>query len=249
VHPQPPKQPRPGDGGWSVEHRVGGAEQLHHHDVAPQRCLIVCQVERPALVIGSTQDVATVDGAALRRAGVELARRRSGGGAVLLVPGEHVWVDLVVPAGDPLWVDDVEAATWWVGETFARVVQRLVGPAGSDRERGGVQVHRRGVSDRAAGRLVCFGAAGPGEVLVGGAKLVGISQRRTRDAARFQCVLHRRWRPGATLELLAARAVDAVEGLRSTLDERVTSLERIGPVPTTAEPGWSVVEELLAQLP
>lgn len=249
MHPQPPNQPRSGDGDWLVEHRAGGAEQLHHRDVPPHRCLVVCQVERPALVIGSTQDVATVDEAALRRAGVELARRRSGGGAVLLVPGEHVWVDVVVPSGDPLWLDDVEAATWWVGETFARVVQGLVGRQGADRERGGVQVHRRGVSDRAAGRLVCFGAAGPGEVLVDGSKLVGISQRRTRHAARFQCVLHRRWRPGATLDLLAADAVDAVEGLRATLDERVTSLERLGPVPSTAEPGWSVVEELLAQLP
>ena len=40
--------------------------------------------------------------------------------------------------------------------------------------------------------MFCFAGAGSGEVMVGERKVVGISQRRTRDAARFQCacVLH-----------------------------------------------------------
>ena len=44
---------------------------------------------------------------------------------------------------------------------------------------------------------MCFAAVGPGEVLrsesdsVAGKKVVGISQRRTKDAARFQCTLFR----------------------------------------------------------
>jgi len=32
---------------------------------------------------------------------------------------------------------------------------------------------------------------------------VGISQRRTRDGARFQCVVHRGWDPRPLLDLLA----------------------------------------------
>jgi hypothetical protein len=44
-------------------------------------------------------------------------------------------------------------------------------------------------------RHVCFAGIGPGEVLDGQAKLVGVSQRRTRRHARFQCALHRRWQP------------------------------------------------------
>jgi len=35
-------------------------------------------------------------------------------------------------------------------------------------------------------RLVCFDGLGPGELTRAGAKLVGISQRRTRTAARLQ---------------------------------------------------------------
>jgi len=51
---------------------------------------------------------------------------------------------------------------------------------------------------------VCFAGAGPGEVMVGDAKLVGISQRRTRDAARFQSMVHLRWRPDVVASLVAA---------------------------------------------
>ena len=52
----------------------------------------------------------------------------------------------------------------------------------------------------------------PGEVVApDGAKLVGISQRRTRVAARFQCAVHRRWDP--------ARLVDALVEPRPSVEE------------------------------
>ncbi len=50
---------------------------------------------------------------------------------------------------------------------------------------------------------VCFAGTGPGEVLVGDAKLVGISQRRTRLAVRFQTMVHLRWRPDVVASLIA----------------------------------------------
>ena len=51
-------------------------------------------------------------------------------------------------------------------------------------------------------RLVCFAGLGPGEVTVDGRKVVGISQRRTRAGARFQCAALRRWDPGALAALV-----------------------------------------------
>ena len=128
-------------------------------------------------------------------AGVDVVRRRSGGGAVLVVPGDLLWVDVVVPAGDPLWEADVGRAFHWLGEVWAGALAEL----GVD----GV-VHRGGlVASRWSGR-VCFAGLGPGEVTVaGGAKLVGIAQRRTREAARFQCAALGRWDPAALVELLA----------------------------------------------
>jgi hypothetical protein len=50
---------------------------------------------------------------------------------------------------------------------------------------------------------VCFAGIGPGEVMVGQSKLVGVSQRRTRSAARFQTMVHLRWRPDVVASLVA----------------------------------------------
>jgi lipoate-protein ligase A len=219
---------------WTIEHRRGGAEELHHQDVPETtRTMVVAEIDRPALVLGSTQAESVVDAAALARTGVELARRRSGGGVVLLVPGEHVWVDLVVPVGDPLWHDDVGRAMWWVGESWARALD-AAGVLG-------VEVHRGGVTHRELARRVCFAGLGPGEVTVDGRKLVGISQRRTRTHARFQCVLHRQFRADRTIELLAPDL--RVPELSALLHDEVAALEGLGAVE------WSVVESLRANLP
>ena len=50
---------------------------------------------------------------------------------------------------------------------------------------------------------VCFAGVGPGEVLVDGAKVVGISQRRTRAGARFQCAVMRTWDPSELARIFA----------------------------------------------
>jgi hypothetical protein len=79
-------------------------------------------------------------------------------------------------------------------------------------------------------------------VTLGGAKAVGISQRRTRSGARLQCVLHRRWDPAATASLVHVGAQR--DRLDRVLEQSVTSLELAG-----ADPSAPVVDLLLAQLP
>ena len=65
------------------------------------------------------------------------------------------------------------------------------------------------------GRLVCFGTVGAGEVTTpGGAKVVGISQRRTRAAARFQCAAYSTWDPAPLVDLLRLEG----DGARSLAD-------------------------------
>ena len=182
---------------WEVDRFVGSAREFHArplpHDAG--RAAWICHVDRPALVLGSTQRDSVVDRAACDAAGVEVVRRRSGGGIVLVRPTEMVWVDVVLPAGDDLWEDDVGRAMWWVGETWQRAL-----------ETGGVTgttVHRARPVDSAWSRLVCFAGTGPGEVLHGERKVVGISQRRTRGSARFQCGVHLHWDADALRALLA----------------------------------------------
>jgi lipoate-protein ligase A len=151
-------------------------------------------------VLGSTQPDAVVDHAAAAAAGVEVVRRRSGGGAVLVEPGGVLWVDVVIPPGDPLWDDDVGRAAHWVGDAWAAALG-AVGVAGA-------QVHRGALVTTPWSGLVCFAGVGAGEVLVDGAKVVGLAQRRTRAGARFQTAALLRWEPERLLGLLALAPVE-----------------------------------------
>ena len=184
---------------WDLRRQRGDADGFHQRDLptGDARELWWFEVERPTLVLGSTQRDDVVDRAAVEAAGVEVVRRRSGGAAVLLVPGETTWIDLVIPRHDPLWDDDVGRATHWVGETWQAALATL-----GVRE---ATVHLGGLERRPWSDLVCFAGLGPGEVTVGAAKVVGIAQRRTRAGARFQCALVHRWDPVDIAGLLALR--------------------------------------------
>ena len=195
-----------GELSWHIAHTCGDAGAFHSTEPAPARSATFHTVERPTLVLGSAQPEGSVDAAAAGLLGVEVVRRRSGGGAVLLVPGEFVWLDLVLPAGDPLWSDDVGRSMEWVGELWLGVLADL-----------GVRhasVHRGGLVSSAWSRQVCWAGVGTGEV-VAGAKVVGISQRRTRTYARFQTMCHLAWRPEWVAALVAEPrpAVAEVAGL------------------------------------
>jgi lipoate---protein ligase len=193
---------------WVFEEVRDSAAVLHGLDPLAEpggRRVAVLEVERPALVLGSTQPDAIVDPAALGAAEVELVRRRSGGGAVLLVPGDSLWVDVVLPRSDPLWDDDVGRATWWLGRAWATALAELGLPA---------TVHEAGLVRTRWSPLVCFAGWGPGEVAVGGRKAVGVASRRSRAGARFQCGLGRTWDPGPLLELLALDPHERAEGRR-----------------------------------
>ena len=152
-------------------------------------------ITSPALVLGSTQSADVVDHQACRRAGVEVVRRRSGGGAVLLVPGAVTWIDVIVPADSPGWADDIHAPMVWLGGHVADVLGELLG----DRT---ISVHEGPMMSTAWSSTVCFDGLGAGEVLLDGVKLVGISQRRTRHAARLQCCWYGEYGPAALVDLL-----------------------------------------------
>lgn len=187
---------------WQLHRQRGDAAAFHQRDLpsAAGRELWWFEVDRPTLVLGSTQREDVVDAAAAECAGVEVVRRRSGGAAVLLVPGETTWLDIVIPRHDPLWEDDVGRATHWVGAAW----QAALAAVGVD----GAAVHTGGLERRRWSDLVCFAGLGPGEVTLGGAKVVGISQRRTRAGTRFQCALVHHWAPAALGALLALSDTD-----------------------------------------
>ena len=218
---------------WRVERVRGDPHVLHDRDVLAEatRTVWVLEADRTALVLGSSQRDEIVDQHAVRQRGIGVVRRRSGGGAVLLVPGAVTWVDLVLPRRDPCWSDDVGHAFEWLGDAWARALAEL-GHAGVDVHRG--TLRRTRWSD-----LVCFGGIGPGEVLVGGRKVVGISQRRTAAGARFQCAALHAWDPTALLDLLAL-APEEREVAGAELAEVAAGID---------DPAEAVVSALLATLP
>lgn len=138
-------------------------------------------VVAPALVLGSTQPAPPGPAGP----GVEVARRRSGGGAVLVEPGGLLWVDVAVPAGDPLWDRDVGRAFLWLGDVW---VSALAGAGVAE-----ATAHRGPLRRSPWSDVACFAGLGPGEVTVAGRKVVGISQRRSRDVALFQCAALLSW--------------------------------------------------------
>jgi lipoate-protein ligase A len=125
---------------------------------------------------------------------VDVIRRRSGGAAVLVEPGATVWIDVTIPAGDPLWDNDVGRAFHWLGAAWAEVLAAEGLPA---------RMHEGGLRSTPWSGRVCFAGLGPGEVTVDGRKVVGLSQRRVREAVRFQCCARLRWEPERLLDLLA----------------------------------------------
>jgi lipoate-protein ligase A len=204
---------------WRVEERTGDAASLHGAwptVVADpsRRTVSICRVTGPSVVLGSTQSEAVVDHRLTDAAGVSVARRSSGGGAVLVAPGEPVWVDVWVPVDDPLWLRAVDRAFDWLGRVWVEVLEGL-GIAGSAAHDQGYVACTRWSS------LVCFGGVGAGEVVASdGRKVVGLAQRRTRQGAWFHgaCVL--RWDPVPLLGLLdlaPAEREAAVLGLRAAV--------------------------------
>lgn len=187
---------------WEVVRRRSTAGAFHALEIptdsTPQ--LWIHDVIGPAIVLGSTQRDDVVDGVACARRGIEVVRRRSGGGAVWLAPGEVTWVDVILPAGSPGWADDIHAPMVWLGRHLARAFA-AVGVVGAS-------VHDGGMVTTEFSRLICFDGLGLGELTLAGpngtAKLVGISQRRTRSAARLQCCWYSSYRPEQLVDLLRA---------------------------------------------
>ena len=185
---------------WTIERVEASASVLHERELSTPtvRAVSLLRASSTALVLGSTQPMALIDEASCRAFGIEVARRRSGGGAVLLEGDACAWIDVVIPRDDELWLDDVGAATYWLGDAWVRALVR----AGCDESQ--VSVHRGRLQRHPWSDRVCFAGLGPGEITVSQRKLVGIAQRRTRVGARFQMALLNRWEPEHLAPLFTA---------------------------------------------
>lgn len=186
---------------WRVERARGSAAHVLGQPLPDGRSMRIVSITAPAVVLGSTQALDVVDASRAATAGVDVVKRRGGGGAVFVGPGELVWADVFVRASDSLWSADVSVAFHWLGAAWTAALADL----GVD-----AKWHDGALCTTTWSRLVCFSGMGPGEVSVDGRKVVGICQRRTRAGSLFMCAALLRWDPAALVDLLALTEQDRV---------------------------------------
>jgi lipoate-protein ligase A len=175
--------------------------------------------DHPTVVLGSTQPVEIVNAARASAIHAEVVRRRGGGGAVLLQPADHLWIEAWVPRDDPLWVADAAAAATWVGDWW-RAALCSVGARGC-------RVHEGRAIPGEHGALACFSGKGPGEVFREGRKVMGLSQWRAREGALFHTCAYTHWDPRPLVDVLEVdRAVK--ESLVQDLAEAAIGVDDIG---------------------
>jgi lipoate---protein ligase len=160
---------------------TGEVSELYDYDEVRsgvEATMYVVHPERATLVLGSTQSTEILN--AQRLGDTSIRRRRGGGGLVLLHP-DDLWIDWWVPAGDGRWRSDVHASSRMAGLWWADALREFV--------TGDVTVHEGPLEGDPAHRLVCFAGRGPGEVFVDGKKAVGVTQWRVREGIFLSTVM------------------------------------------------------------
>jgi lipoate-protein ligase A len=168
-------------------------------------------------------------------AGLPLVRRGTGGGAVLCDP-DYLMLDIALPPGHPLILDDVTESYRWLGERLVSALTRLgvhdlslVAPSA---------LRRLDEAAREAGRIACFAGLGPYELLdAGGRKLVGLAQRRRRGGVLLQAAAYLAGERESLVDLLWLPDAE-----RADLRLRLRETAVLGPVglrlPEVLGPVW-----------
>ncbi len=191
-------------------------------------------IEPAALILGSAQpeaDAAT---------DLPIARRGTGGGAVLCDRGTLL-IDLAVPRGHALAIEDVTDAYRPIGEALAGALDAVgatVVPVAVD--------DARAMDDarKAAARRACWAGISPYELcLPDGRKLVGLAQRRRSGAVLHQIAVPVTTAPAAVADHLVDGAalrpwLEATACLADVPECRVDTATRL----------WSVLRGTVATL-
>lgn len=202
--------------GFDAHRLTIDAQGAHDLDLLadPQRRVTFFDATNAAVVLGSAQKTDVLNGDEVQRQGIQVVRRHSGGGAVLVAPGDVSWFDVVIPVDDPLFEADVSRSSRWLGDVIVQALCAL----GEQASMADAATHSHWDS------LVCFAGIAAGEVLVNGRKVVGISQRRTRLGARFQVVVLHNVDTPALAALFVLSDVEKAQ-LTQYLHATVTALE------------------------
>jgi lipoate---protein ligase len=201
-------------------------------------CAQIWRYQTPAIVLGCAQRGSVSAEQARRRAGIELAEREAGGGAVLVGPW-MVSSSIVLPVDHP-YVSAGPVRTYrWLGELYASLLQAMgiTAHAVKPDEVSGFQPQHVHVNLDWA----CYGGISPWEVLVNGKKIVGLAQVRRRTGVLLVAGLLVD-RPDWPL---LCRAMDRSGNAADVLANRTTSCSEELGRPVLADEVAGVVDGLL----
>jgi lipoate-protein ligase A len=187
-----------------------------------------------SIILGAGQTEADVDLEACVTAGIRVTKRSSGGTSVY-ANSDLLGLDVALPAGHPLLLDDVVESYRWLGEVWLETLS-LLGVSGRlvGIEEARVLARLPQPVDTTL-RMACFGSISPYEVVVNGRKLVGLSQVRRGGRALFQSGLYLRFEASRLANLLrvpdrslAAQQLDEVAaGLDSAAGRQISQSDII----------------------
>ena len=160
----------------------GEIRELYDYDLVRRQnepTMFVSRLSAPTLVLGSRQSLDVLTPSTVKT--FPLRRRRGGGGLVLLQPND-LWIDWWIPANDARWSGDVRVSALTAGQWWRQELALL--------NLGDVVVYDGPLEGDEAHRFVCFAGRGPGEVFVNGQKAVGLTQWRMREGIFLSTVVH-----------------------------------------------------------
>ena len=183
-------------------------------------------------------DAAIVIGSAQRLAAPGPALQRSTGGGAVSCDDHYLMLDVVLPRGHPLVIDDVGRSYRWLAKALLAALAahgaelRAVTPR---------EAAAQPPPDRAAARLACFAGTGTYELvtLTGDRKVVGLAQRRRGGAALMQAGMY-----------VAAPRLDVAASLGLPRDQEARLRARLARVATLDEvaPGFADAPPPAAEL-
>ena len=244
--------------GWRVlplaigdqQRHIDFSEQLIAASPGDPPTLYWSQAEPEGLVLGFSQQPATLNQETLARQPLPIYQRRAGGTAVLVGP-HLLGLDVMLPAGHPLILPDLVESYRWLGETWVATLReldietRVVTPAEAHAQRDRLKQPEN--HDREAIlRRACYGSLSPYEVVAGERKVVGLDMIRRRSGTLLQAGILLHWNP-EKLAMLLGRTPHEQTILRQGLHERAAGLNALTSQTIPAETLIATFEHILAQ--
>ena len=168
------------------------------------------------MVLGSTQNATQYLVDFCTANSLNLVKRASGGTGVILRRAQVIWIDVGLPSKDPLLEQDLSRSFHFLALAWLDALKSVGIVQG--------QIHAGKMRRSLDFSQVCFAGVGPGEILVGERKLVGMAQRRSEHGAYFHTMAYLEFPMDLTYRAFVDSPTTPLESLRLSVTDIATVL-------------------------